>query len=172
MMREKAKAKITLHHDQPGCDSPFPPPRSNSDCTQKSPMPIHRLIHSTRSCANLAQRLLQVGCIILGSLLRLITSYNHIASIMDMMPVSTSQASCLSLIMLHAVTLASCDYTVRQRMAQGTAQRNLFSHRTATPPPPSPMHPSAPAPNTETPPPIKTRIFYVNKNLLTDVLSP
>ena len=74
----------------------------------------------------------------------------------------------MSSIMLHA---ARCDYTIRrhlQGMAQGMGLRNLFSYRTARPPPPSPMHPCAAAPNAETPPPIKTRILYVNKNLLTE----
>jgi hypothetical protein len=65
---------------------------SNSDCTQFHPMPWHRPIDSTQSCAILAQRLLQVACIILYSMLRLITSHNDIASIMDAMLVSTSQA--------------------------------------------------------------------------------
>ena len=77
MMRENAKAKITLHSILSKCDS-----------LQKSPMPIHYSFHSTQSCANLAPRLLQAGCIILYCLLRLITSHNDIASIVAAFVVS------------------------------------------------------------------------------------
>jgi hypothetical protein len=66
---------------------------------------------------------------------------------------------------------ASLYYKQSIGQGMGMSLRNLFSYRTTRPPAPSPMHPSAAAPNAETPPPIKTRIFYVNKNLLTDVLS-
>ena len=42
---------------------------------------------------------------------------------------------------------------------RGTSLRNLFLAGGATPLPPSPMHPSAPAPNAETPLPRKTRFL-------------
>ena len=89
--RRKCESEIDIRHDQPGCDCHFPASLSNSDCPQKFPMPIHRPIETTQSCAILALRLLQIACIILHSLVRLITSDNDIASIMDMMPVSISR---------------------------------------------------------------------------------
>jgi hypothetical protein len=55
-----------------------------------------------------------------------------------------------------------------QSIGHGIGLRNLLFYRTARPPGDYPMHPYALAPNAETPPPIKTRIFYVNKNLLTE----
>ena len=55
--------KITLH-----------PILSKCDCTQNPPMPLCHPIETNASCANLAPRLLQVACIILHSLVRLITS--------------------------------------------------------------------------------------------------
>jgi len=38
--------------------------RQKCDCTQNPPMSLSRSFHSTQSNANLAQRLLQAGCII------------------------------------------------------------------------------------------------------------
>ena len=58
---------------------------------KNQPMPIHGPANQTQSCAILAPILLQAACIILHSLVRLITSDNDIASIMDMMPVSISR---------------------------------------------------------------------------------
>ena len=112
-----------------------------------------RSIQSNASWAILTQRLLQATCIILYSMLRLITSDNDIASIMDAMPVSTEHRS-----------LASCEHR------QAVSLRNLFFYGAPTPLPLSPTMPNWRDPNAETPLPIKTRILYVNINLLTYVL--
>ena len=65
--------KVTARMSQQS-DSPFPASLSNSDCLQNPPMPSCRPIETNASCAILAQRLLQLACIILHSLMRLITS--------------------------------------------------------------------------------------------------
>jgi hypothetical protein len=71
---------------------------------------------------------------------------------------------------VHPVSLARlrCDigrsllYDIAQRHSMGMSLRNLFLYGRQTPPPPSPTHPSAAAPNAETPLPIKTAFLYVN----------
>jgi hypothetical protein len=81
-------AKDTARMSQQS-DSPFPAHLSKCDSPpQKSPMSSYRPIETNESCAILTQRLLQAGCIIPWSFLRLITSSNHIASIMDVMLIS------------------------------------------------------------------------------------
>ena len=72
--------------------SPFLTIVSNSDWLENLPMSSCHSLNQKQSCANLAQRLLQPACIMSCSFLRLITSYNDIASIMDTIPVSTSPA--------------------------------------------------------------------------------
>ena len=139
--------------------SPFPAIASNSDCSPKSPMPIHQPIHSTHSSANLEQRLMQVGCIIL------------LASIMESMCVSISLTSLAN----HSGSIMlSIYYEQRQRhrqrsytkqavtLARHRVVRNLLFAGGWTPLPLYPMHPCVAAPNAETPLPIKTAILYVN----------
>ena len=96
MTGEKAKCrhiqKTLLRECHSNSDSHFPPHLRKRDCTQNPAMPLSGPIETNASCAILAPRLLQAVCIILHSLVRLITSHNHIASIMDMIPVSTSHA--------------------------------------------------------------------------------
>ena len=55
-------------------DSPFHSSFSNSESLHFLPMSSCQSIHSTRSYANLEQRLLQLTCIILHPLMRLINS--------------------------------------------------------------------------------------------------
>lgn len=66
-----------------------------SNMSQNPAIALLRSFHSTQSPAILAQRLLQAGCIILHSLVRLISS--------DQQAVSSAHHS----IMLHAATLAA-----------------------------------------------------------------
>jgi len=63
--------------------------------------------------------------------------------------------------MLDAARWHSRDYTKQAVTLAGrsTAQRNLFFYGAAMPSPGYPTMPSAPAPNAETPLPIKTAIF-------------
>ena len=97
----------------------------NAIAPQNAPMPSCHSINQTQSCANLAPRLLQVACIIAYSLLRLISSDNDIASIMDMMPVSTSH------VIDHAARCdaSGCDYTISraQHRAGHGSKESLFS---------------------------------------------
>jgi hypothetical protein len=135
---------------------------------------LPRPIHSTQSSAILAPRLLQVGCIMSWSFLRLITSYNHIASIVAALAVSTRPANATPLYYAQRQRHKQRSYTIWHDTAaqhrQGTGLRNLFSYEWQRPPPLHPMHPTRARPNAETPLPIKTAILYVNKNLWTDVL--
>ena len=152
----------------PHLESPFPSITRNSDCTQIHPMSLPRPIDSTQSCAILAQRLMQIGCIIAYSLLRPITSDNHIASIMESMRVSTSPSiigdrlgsSCHHIYYALRCTLAQPRLL---SMAQGRAWhrvvRNLFFAGDATPVPLYPTGPTRARPNAETPLPIKTPFF-------------
>ena len=106
--------------------SPFPAITRKCDCTHFHPMALSRPIDSTRSWGNVAQRLMQVGCNILYSMLRLITSSNHIASIMDIMPVSTSRASLATHhhITTQRMTLATLwDYTKHDAARMAVARR-------------------------------------------------
>jgi len=104
--------------------SPFPAIARNSDCTQNTPMPIHQPIDSTQSSAILAQRLSQVACNIRYSLMRLISSDNHIASIMDAMFVSTSPSIIGDHV--HSVIVHHIYYTRRCDAAQ---PRLYYKHR-------------------------------------------
>jgi hypothetical protein len=151
--------------------SPFPAITRKCDSLHFHPMPLFHFVNQTQSNANLAQRLLQVCCIILWSFLRLITSSNHIASIVTTIPVSTSQASLanqsgliMRLCYAARCTLAMLDTILsRPRHWQGLGYagrlRNLFFYGTATPAPGYPMHPVRVAPNAETPLPRKTRFL-------------
>ena len=91
--------------------SPFLVIASNSDCTQFHPMSPSRPIDSMQSYANLAPRLLQVCCIILYSMLRLISSDNDIASIVGAMCVSTSPAS-LAILSRYQLRIIGCAVTL------------------------------------------------------------
>ena len=151
--------------------SPFPAIPSKCDSLHFHPIALPRSFHSTQSWANVAQRLMQVACNIAYSFLRLITSDNDTASIMDKIIVSISPAiianhsgsSCSSYTMRHAARWHSRDYTKHDAgKAWHGRVRNLFFYRTATPAPLHPTQPTRARPNAETPPPIKTAILYVN----------
>ena len=87
---------------------------SQNAIAPKNPaMPIHHPIETNATAAILAPRLLQAACIILCSLLRLITSDNDIASIMDIMPVSID----------HRSSLARLRYDTGNASLVSTAQR-------------------------------------------------
>jgi len=83
----------------------------NSDCPQNPAMPLPRPIETNASSANLAQRLLQAACIILCSLLRLITSDNDTASIMESMCVSIIPQS-LAIMFTLSLCIIGCAVTL------------------------------------------------------------
>ncbi len=94
-------------------------------------MPLVHSFHSTRSCAILAPRLLQAACIILYSLLRLISSDNDTASIVTAFVVSIDHRIIITMT-LHAVTLASCDTILsaaQPRRWQAGPKESLFLWR-------------------------------------------
>jgi len=136
-------------------------------------MALSHSVQSSASYAILAQRLLQVACIILYSMLRLITSYNHIASIVDAMPVSTSLTSLAN---QSGSIMLIIYYEQRQRHRQRSYTKRaetLARHRLAGKGisfsiGQRPHHPSTPCtharqlPMRKTPLPIKTAFLYVN----------
>ncbi len=72
--RMSRQYRIALQPIHSNSDCHLSARQSNPDWRQFSPMSSCHSIKSKRSCANLTQRLLQLTCIILCSLLRLITS--------------------------------------------------------------------------------------------------
>jgi hypothetical protein len=141
-------------------------------------MPIFSLANKNTIAANLAQRLLQVCCIILYSMLRLISSDNVIASIMAMIPVSTRPSIIGDHV--HSVSLARlrCDigrsllYDIAQRTAWPwhEPKESLFSWRRdpGSPLPHAPMRVSSQCGN---PSPHKNCLFVCQYSLLTSLMS-
>ena len=100
---------------------PFPAITRKCDWPQNPAMSSPSPANQTQSYANLAQRLLQVGCIISSSFLRLITSDNDTASIMESMCVSTSSAIIgnrlgSSLIIYYTQRCTLWDYTMSETL--------------------------------------------------------